>query len=45
MKYTIQHIKDQFQRKKKIKFLFFWGHTAKEKVTKACFSQWYPAKI
>lgn len=45
MKYTIQYIKDQFQRKKKIKFLFFWGHTAKDEVTKSCFSQWYPGKF
>ncbi|GED15008.1 NADAR family protein [Aneurinibacillus migulanus] len=32
-------------QKRKLKYLFFWGHTPKseEIVDKACFSQWYPA--
>lgn len=41
MKYTIQNIKDQFQKKQRIKFLFFWGHTVKNEITKSCFSQWF----
>lgn len=41
MKYTIQDIKDKFQKKQRIKFLFFWGHTVKDEITKSCFSQWF----
>lgn len=41
MKYTIQNIKDKFQKKQRIKFLFFWGHTVKDEITKSCFSQWF----
>lgn len=41
MKYTIQNIKEKFQKKQRIKFLFFWGHTAKGEITKSCFSQWF----
>ncbi|MGO4708158.1 NADAR family protein [Chryseobacterium sp. 2TAF14] len=42
MKYTLQNTVERFQRKEKIKFLFFWGHTVKDEITKACFSQWFP---
>ena len=45
MIYTLQNITERFQKKEKLKFLFFWGHTVKEEVTKACFSQWYPARF
>lgn len=45
MKYTIQNIKDRFQKKQKIKFLFFWGHTVKGEITKSCFSQWFTGKF
>ncbi|OCA71819.1 hypothetical protein BBH99_13715 [Chryseobacterium contaminans] len=45
MKYTIQTIKDRFQKKQRIKFLFFWGHTAKDEITKSCFSQWFTGKF
>ena len=45
MKYTIQNSKERFQKKEKIKFLFFWGHTAKDEITKSCFSQWYPGRF
>ncbi|AZA91643.1 Swarming motility protein ybiA [Chryseobacterium nakagawai] len=41
MKYTLQNSKEKFQKKQKIKFLFFWGHTAKDEITKSCFSQWF----
>ncbi len=31
-------------RGERAKYIFFWGHTADtDSVTKACFSQWYPA--
>ncbi|MFZ4931694.1 NADAR family protein [Chryseobacterium sp. Mn2064] len=45
MKYTIQNSIERFQKKEKIKFLFFWGHTAKDEITKSCFSQWCPGKF
>lgn len=45
MKYTIRHTIEKFQNKEKPDFLFFWGHTAKKEITKACFSQWFPAEF
>ncbi|WP_435524533.1 NADAR family protein [Chryseobacterium indoltheticum] len=42
MKYILQNIIERFQKKEKLKFLFFWGHTVKDEITKACFSQWFP---
>jgi ribA/ribD-fused uncharacterized protein len=45
MKYTIQNITERFQKKERIKFFFFWGHTAKDMVTKSCFSQWFPGRF
>jgi ribA/ribD-fused uncharacterized protein len=42
MKYTLQNTIEKFQRKEEVKFLFFWGHTVKDEITKACFSQWFP---
>lgn len=42
MKYTVPQIQLQFNSKKRLKFLFFWGHQpAKDgSITKSCFSQW-----
>lgn len=45
MKYTIQNITERFQKKERIKFLFFWGHSAKDIITKSCFSQWFPGRF
>lgn len=45
MKYTLQNTIERFRRKEKLKFLFFWGHTVKEEVTKSCFSQWFPCQF
>ncbi len=45
MKYTVQHIIERFNNQEKPDFLFFWGHTVKEEITKACFSQWFPAEF
>ncbi|MDQ1160036.1 ribA/ribD-fused uncharacterized protein [Chryseobacterium sp. SORGH_AS 447] len=45
MKYTVQYIIERFNHQEKPDFLFFWGHTVKEQVTKACFSQWFPAEF
>jgi ribA/ribD-fused uncharacterized protein len=43
MKHTLQHIQYQFNSKKRLKYLFFWGHqpSADGSVTKSCFSQWW----
>lgn len=41
MTYTLENITERFQKKEKLEFLFFWGHTVREEVTKACFSQWF----
>lgn len=45
MKYTLQNIIERFQKEETLDFLFFWGHTVKEEVTKACFSQWFPCRF
>ncbi len=45
MKYTLQNTIEKFQKKENIEFLFFWGHTVKEEITKVCFSQWFPFKF
>ncbi|MCT2408754.1 NADAR family protein [Chryseobacterium antibioticum] len=45
MKYTLQHIIEKFQRKERLEFLFFWGHTVKDEITKSCFSQWFPIQF
>lgn len=42
MKFTLNNIIERHQRKEKLEFLFFWGHTMKDEITKACFSQWFP---
>lgn len=42
MKCTLENTIKKFQKKENIEFLFFWGHTVKKEVTKACFSQWFP---
>ncbi|KFE99434.1 hypothetical protein IX39_01840 [Chryseobacterium formosense] len=42
MKYTLQNTIEKFQKKETLNFLFFWGHTVKDEITKACFSQWFP---
>jgi len=42
MIYSVQNTIEKFQKKEKTEFLFFWGHTVKDEITKACFSQWFP---
>lgn len=41
--YDLQTLIHQFQRKQKIKFLFFWGHreSPNGEITSSCFSQWW----
>lgn len=45
MKYTLQNSIEKFQRKESLDFLFFWGHTVKDEITKSCFSQWFPIRF
>ncbi|GAA5091742.1 NADAR domain-containing protein [Chryseobacterium ginsengisoli] len=42
MKHSLKNIIEKSQNKEKLDFLFFWGHTVKDEITKACFSQWFP---
>ena len=43
--YTLADLKTAYQRKEKLKYLYFWGHTPKHEneIDKAVFSQWHPA--
>lgn len=45
MKYTLPNIIEKFQQKERPEFLFFWGHTVKDEITKSCFSQWFPIQF
>ncbi|WP_080777345.1 NADAR family protein [Chryseobacterium phocaeense] len=45
MKYTLQNIREGYQENKELDFMFFWGHTVKDAVTKSCFSQWLPVEF
>lgn len=45
MKYTLPNIIEKFQQKERPEFLFFWGHTGKDEITKSCFSQWFPLQF
>lgn len=46
MRYNTEYVKQQFRKGKRMKYVFFWGHTEKPgKVTKACFSQWYDCRF
>lgn len=45
MTYTLESIVDLFNKNENLEFLFFWGHTVKDEVTKACFSQWFPLQF
>lgn len=44
MEHSIQTVKDRFNSGEPLEYVFFWGHHTKlGKMTKACFSQWFPA--
>lgn len=45
MKYTLENIIERFKENEELDFLFFWGHTVKDEVTKTCFSQWFPCEF
>ncbi len=39
---NIEQLQKDFAQGKRIKYIFFWGHSEKEgEITKACLSQWY----
>jgi hypothetical protein len=44
MKYSIDWLKQQYQKGEEVKYYFFWGHTPKipGAVDKSCLSQWFP---
>ncbi|PIA78734.1 hypothetical protein BFR04_04145 [Gaetbulibacter sp. 4G1] len=45
MKYNREQLIRGFKQKKRIKYLFFWGHTPNKdgSIGKSCFSQWWVA--
>jgi ribA/ribD-fused uncharacterized protein len=44
--FDIKTLKKTANEKKKLKFIFFWGHTANDnRIGKQCFSQWFPCKF
>jgi ribA/ribD-fused uncharacterized protein len=45
MKYDRVSIEKQFERKTKLKFLYFWGHQQSKdnSLTTSCLSQWWPS--
>ena len=45
MKYKREQLIKDFREKKRIKYLFFWGHTPNKdgSIGKSCFSQWWVA--
>lgn len=47
MFYNIKDLKDAYTAGKKLKYLFFWGHTpaANGHITEACLSQWWPCRF
>ncbi|MCM1314202.1 MAG: NADAR family protein [Prevotella sp.] len=47
MKYSVKNVCERFNKKEKLKYVFFWGHTPSPDgtLTKTCFSQWYACKF
>lgn len=45
IKYSLDNLKEDFQKGKRIKYLFFWGHQPSKdgSITKTCLSQWWKA--
>lgn len=43
MRYSVEKVCNKFKNGENLEFIFFWGHTKNKsnKITKACFSQWY----
>lgn len=45
MKYSVDSVCERFNKKEKLKYVFFWGHTPSDTITKSCFSQWYDCRF
>lgn len=47
MKYSLEILKEEFQKGERIKYLFFWGHqpTKDGSVSASCFSQWWKSSF
>lgn len=47
MRYSCKSIIDSFRRKKRLKYIFFWGHhpSSDGSITKSCFSQWFACRF
>ena len=47
MKYNIDHIRNDFQKGRKQKFLFFWGHQKLKngEIGQSCLSQWWNSEF
>lgn len=44
MTYDLDWLINEYRAKKKLKYLYFWGHTAPNGIINtSCFSQWYPS--
>jgi ribA/ribD-fused uncharacterized protein len=43
MKYTVESIQKEFNKRNNLKYIFFWGHQPPKdgSITKSCFSQWW----
>jgi ribA/ribD-fused uncharacterized protein len=42
---TLDELQNRVAAGEAFEYLFFWGHSQKDGLTKACFSQWYPASF
>lgn len=46
MKYTRESVIDRYNAGEELHIIAFWGHTPNpNKMTKACFSQWYDCQF
>ncbi|GAB3993981.1 hypothetical protein GCM10028807_30620 [Spirosoma daeguense] len=45
IQYDLDWLIERFEKGKKVKYLFFWGHQKSKggELTGACFSQWWPS--
>ncbi len=46
MKYTLDNIRDRYNNKEKLEYVFFWKHYQNGNIiTQSCLSQWYDCKF
>ena len=43
MTYSNNQLIKRLESGENLKYLFFWGHQKSDRITKSCFSQWYPS--